>query len=336
VQSLTIRVAVEVILFLLIGIGTYLVVLNTRSFESRQDNGFFCSDTSIRYPKKEESISNMLLLVIWATVAIPIICVVEILFNIINQRKERSQQSIAPIPWLLADLYRIFGCFLLGGLFSQFIVEFTKVEVGELRPHFIAVCQPDLTKDKCYDDEGNPLFIAVENLRCESEHATDPEAEKVLREAKKSFYSGHAQMCFYSATFLIVYLHVRLSPARVGRYTAHPSVCPNIVVRVAFKSLQIVRPFLQVGILYLAIHVSLTRVTDHYHHPHDVLTGALAGTLMAIAMLIFYLQILDRPFVMSDNVGHGHLESGKQTPKTQRLNLRQISTNSTATTEMLM
>ena len=47
-----------------------------------------------------------------------------------SAERDRSKQSIAPIPWLLADLYRIFGCLLLGGLFGQFIVETTKVEVG--------------------------------------------------------------------------------------------------------------------------------------------------------------------------------------------------------------
>ena len=47
-----------------------------------------------------------------------------------SAERDRSKQSIAPIPWLLADLYRIFGSLLLGGLFGQFIVETTKVEVG--------------------------------------------------------------------------------------------------------------------------------------------------------------------------------------------------------------
>ena len=78
-----------------------------------------------------------------------------------------------------------------------------------------------------------------------------------------------------------------------------------------FKSLQVLRPFLQFGILLLAIHISLTRITDHYHHPHDVVTGALAGTLTAVVMLIFYLQILDRPFVMSANSADGMQQDKK-------------------------
>ena len=36
------------------------------------------------------------------------------------------------------------------------------------------------------------------------------------------------------------------------------------------------------------------------------MTGAVIGTLMAFAMLLFYLQILDRPFVMAD-VGKARL-----------------------------
>jgi len=317
VQSLTARVAVEVILFVTTGIGTYLVVLNTSYFESKQQNGFFCDDTSIRYPKRDESIPNYLLCKILAAVSIPIISVVETLFNIINQKRDRSKQSIAPIPWLLADLYRIFGCLLLGGLFGQFIVETTKVEVGRLRPHFIAVCEPELRKETCHDENGHPRFVTIptdiSSLRtfCQGHVGRDghrADEGKAIRDARKSFYSGHAQMCFYTATFLIVYLHVRLAPANLGKGlgTIHPSACPNTFVRVAFKSLQIIRPFVQFGILLLAIYISLTRITDYYHHPSDVLTGAVIGTLMAFAMLLFYLQILDRPFVMAD-VGKARL-----------------------------
>ena len=59
----------------------------TGSFESKQQNGFFCDDTSIRYPKRDESIPNYLLCKILAAVSITIISVVETLFNIINQSK---------------------------------------------------------------------------------------------------------------------------------------------------------------------------------------------------------------------------------------------------------
>jgi membrane-associated phospholipid phosphatase len=35
---------------------------------------------------------------------------------------------------------------------------------------------------------------------------------KMVREARKSFVSGHASYSFYCATFLVIYLQTRLNP----------------------------------------------------------------------------------------------------------------------------
>ena len=87
-----------------------------------------------------------------------------------------------------------------------------------LRPHFIAVCEPELREETCYDENGHPRFVTIptdiSSLRtfCQGHVGRDghrAEEGKAIRDARKSFYSGHAQMCFYTATFLIVYLHVR-------------------------------------------------------------------------------------------------------------------------------
>jgi phosphatidate phosphatase len=47
--------------------------------------------------------------------------------------------------------------------------------------------------------------VFVTNYTCDG----DP---KVIREARKSFVSGHTSFSFYCATFLTVYLQTRLNP----------------------------------------------------------------------------------------------------------------------------
>ena len=49
------------------------------------------------------------------------------------------------------------------------------------------------------------LQVFVTNYTCDGE-------DKLIREARKSFVSGHASFSFYCATFLIIYLQTRLNP----------------------------------------------------------------------------------------------------------------------------
>jgi phosphatidate phosphatase len=47
--------------------------------------------------------------------------------------------------------------------------------------------------------------VFVSNYSCDG----DP---KLVREARKSFFSGHTSFSFYCATFVVVYLQTRLNP----------------------------------------------------------------------------------------------------------------------------
>lgn len=56
----------------------------------------------------------------------------------------------------------------------------------------------------CKDEYGYQKFVT--NYSC------DVGADlKEVREARKSFLSGHSSFSFYCATFIIMYLHARLS-----------------------------------------------------------------------------------------------------------------------------
>ena len=49
--------------------------------------------------------------------------------------------------------------------------------------------------------------------------------------------------------------------------------------------LRAVKPYIQFGVLILAFWIALTRVKDYYHHPLDVITGALVGIIGAVATM---------------------------------------------------
>ena len=109
--------------------------------------------------------------------------------------------------------FRILGYFAIGALFCTLTTELAKYNIGRLRPYFLTVCKPDLNPELCEDEHHFQKFV--------TEYTCHPEADaKMVREARKSFLSGHSSFSFYSATFIIMYLHARLSAdSRIESYT---------------------------------------------------------------------------------------------------------------------
>ncbi|KAG7265119.1 hypothetical protein CRUP_020076 [Coryphaenoides rupestris] len=75
----------------------------------------------------------------------------------------------------------------------------------------------------------------------------------------KSFFSGHASFAMYTGLYLAFYLQARLR----------------------WRGARLLRPALQSFLLLLAVFTGLTRVSDHRHHPSDVLAGYAQGALTA-------------------------------------------------------
>ena len=128
--------------------------------------------------------------------------------------------------------YRIIAYFAVGALFTTLTTELAKHRVGRLRPYFLYVCKPDLTDELCLDSNGYQKFVTFDETGTGTEHCTgtaeefgEHDYEKLIREARKSFLSGHSSFSFYCATFIIMYLHSRLSSdARQG---LEPKRCFN-------------------------------------------------------------------------------------------------------------
>ena len=110
--------------------------------------------------------------------------------------------------------FRILGYFIVGGLFCTLTTELAKDKIGRLRPYFLSVCKPDMSDDACKDENGYQIFVT--NYKCQTETDSGKwysgeSNGHIVREARKSFLSGHSSFSFYSATFIIMYLHARLS-----------------------------------------------------------------------------------------------------------------------------
>ena len=60
------------------------------------------------------------------------------------------------------------------------------------------------------------------------------------------------------------------------------------------------RPYVQCGILALAFYIAMTRIADYMHHPWDVVTGSLLGTVMAIFTHYQVLDLSNRPLIFTN------------------------------------
>lgn len=70
------------------------------------------------------------------------------------------------------------------------------------------------------------------------------------------------------------------------------------------------RSFLQVFVIYLAIWVGFTRISDYKHHWSDVLIGLIQGASVAICVAYYVGGCFKATFWgMSVNVGEDGIES---------------------------
>ena len=253
--------------------------------------GFFCDDQNLKHPYKEQTVPIVAALLIWAAASIIFILIVENLRSIAET--EHGKRRPDPIsgrkhpPWIAVELYRHFGYFTLGALGCLLFTEIAKYTVGRLRPHFLTLCQPNLTPELCDDEYGYKKFVTEnEDAICLGLERNGGNVTKnQLHEARLSFLSGHSSFSFYCASFLIVYLQARL--------TTFPK-CSTRWVLLTYRVLKVIRPFIQFAMIILAFWISLTRITDSFHHPMDVVTGALVGIAFAGMTLLVIADVFNK------------------------------------------
>ncbi|KAL7871902.1 hypothetical protein SRHO_G00068850 [Serrasalmus rhombeus] len=220
--------------------------------------GFYCTDDSIRYAYKSSTVPSSVLMAVGLLLPLTSIVIGEC-YRI--HYLKQGTQSFVGNPYVSA-LYRQVGVFIFGCAVSQSFTDIAKVSVGRMRPHFLDVCKPDYTRINC-------------SLGYITEYTCLGDQSKV-QEARKSFFSGHASFSMFTMLYLAFYLQSRFT----------------------WRGARLLRPLLQFTLLMMAFYTGLSRVSDHKHHPTDVLAGFVQGALVAYC-IVFYVSDLFKPKMKS-------------------------------------
>eukprot|EP00090_Calanus_glacialis_P003678 TRINITY_DN12701_c0_g1_i7.p1 TRINITY_DN12701_c0_g1~~TRINITY_DN12701_c0_g1_i7.p1 ORF type:complete len:364 (-),score=63.45 TRINITY_DN12701_c0_g1_i7:393-1484(-) len=250
--------------------------------------GFFCNDQNLKHPYLPQTVPIVQCVLIWAAVSTFFIVVVETLrARAEAQAGERRNKPFHNnrTPWIAVELYRYFGYFTLGAVTTLLFTELSKYTIGRLRPHFLTLCKPKLNADLCEDEFGYTKFVEEDEDEICQGLINGEVTKKQLHEARLSFLSGHASFSFYCGMFLIVYLQARLS-----NFPRHQSSA----VRIVYRTLKVLRPFIQFAMIILSFWISLTRISNYFHHPMDVLTGAVVGMCFAIITLMVIADVFNK------------------------------------------
>ncbi|XP_054889794.1 phospholipid phosphatase 3-like isoform X3 [Poeciliopsis prolifica] len=207
--------------------------------------GFFCDDDSIRLPFKNSSVPTSIVSAMGVTLPVFSIIIGES-FRIFFLTQE--SKSFVGNPYFAA-FYKQIGVFIFGCAIILSFTNIAKASIGRLRPNFIDVCKPNFSTIDC-------SLGYITEYTCQG-------AEKEVEEARKSFFSGHASFSMYTMLYLVFYLQSRLT----------------------WSGARLLRPLTQFALIMISIFTGLTRISDHKHHPADVLAGFLLGALVAVCIV---------------------------------------------------
>ncbi|KAL6879270.1 phosphatidic acid phosphatase type 2/haloperoxidase [Trichoderma novae-zelandiae] len=149
---------------------------------------------------------------------------------------------------------------------------FLKWLIGGLRPHFLAVCKPDLSRvtTSGLDRTGFQQIYFTRDI-CTG----DPDQ---IDDSLESFPSGHTTAAFAGFVYLSLYLNAKLKV--FANY--HPAM---------WKLVAVYAPILGATLIGGALTI------DEFHNWYDVFAGAVIGTVMAFsAYRMTYAAIWDWRF----------------------------------------
>lgn len=221
--------------------------------------GFFCSDPSIHHPYLESTVPTWALIMVSYILPGTIFCLVET--SILKHLGTFTSVR------LCRELYNTMGVFVFGSMVNQLLTDTTKYTIGRLRPHFLAVCNPNVSLgEMTCGTRDSPLYVI--DYTCMGQLNTTASVAELadrLHDMRLSFVSGHASLSTYSMWFSIIYLQRRMGT----------------------RNYRLVKPLIQVGCALFALFTCLSRVSDFKHHPEDVMCGALLGLTISTLTISF-------------------------------------------------
>lgn len=203
-----------------------IIVIWLYFFSEPYRQGFWAGDRSIRYP--------YLPIIIPAT---PMLITAFIIPSIIILLTERKLQQ--------PDRFVVWKRFAFSFVADTVIMLFFKFAVGRLRPHFLAVCQPDID-------------LQVDHFYEPDQCVCKPGSENITWQARQSFFSGHASQVMTAAVFLVLFLQDRFERS-------------------------LVKTTIQMFIILIGLYPGITQHHNYWHHASDVLSGHIVGSIVGTA-----------------------------------------------------
>uniref|UniRef100_A0A0N4ZVZ6 AcidPPc domain-containing protein n=1 Tax=Parastrongyloides trichosuri TaxID=131310 RepID=A0A0N4ZVZ6_PARTI len=233
------------LMFLAIDVAVALIFLiliydfGVRQVITPTVRGFSCSDASIRNEFHANTISAKHLL--FVTLALPMAVIFASI--IINN----SHKNVALTPSVIAaQTSHHYLHYIIIYFFMTVALEIVKCQVGRLRPHFITVCQPDLS---ICDKDPNAW---VSDYTCNT-------TTRRLRNIRTSFPSGHTAAAVFSTFYILNF------------------------VRRTVKSRTLEATLYKYGVIVCyvtwTVICAVSRVTDFWHFTSDVICGAIFGVI---------------------------------------------------------
>ncbi|KQS70778.1 putative phosphatidate phosphatase isoform X2 [Drosophila erecta] len=254
------RVGLDVLILLCAGFPILLFFLLGDPYK----RGFFCDDDSLKHPFHDSTVRNWMLYFIGAVIPVGVICIVEVIISQNKASKDNGNSSSRryvfmnyELPDWMIECYKKVGIYAFGAVLSQLTTDIAKYSIGRLRPHFIAVCQPEMPDGTtCADPINAGKYI--EEFTCKGVGSS----ARMLKEMRLSFPSGHSSFTFFAMVYLALYLQARMT----------------------WRGSKLLRHLLQFLFIMVAWFTALSRVSDYKHHWSDVLAGSLIGTICALVV----------------------------------------------------
>ncbi|KAL7631824.1 UNVERIFIED_CONTAM: hypothetical protein RMT77_017874 [Armadillidium vulgare] len=266
-------VATDIIILLI----SFAPIFLLEFFIEPRRGGFFCSDSSIRYPYVKPIVKTSYLLSFFVGVSIVTISVLECTRMIEYKNFKFSEYFYS--------LYTVLKVFVFGFGLSTLTVEVFKYTLGNLRPHFLDVCcggDPTTIIECSTTSNNDDKYIIASDSICDYNKDYD-----LIKNARLSFMSAHASISSFSCFFLIFYLQFRVKIKREHVF---------------------IKPVLQFVFFVLTVLVSLSRIVDHHHHWYDVLAGFVNGILFA-AFCCFAILKYGRHYSLRENEKSEEIEN---------------------------
>ena len=181
--------------------------------------------------------------------------------------------------------------YLFGAAITMSLVTVAKYTLGRLRPHFFDVCNLNYSTIDCGTNE-HPIYVTNYHCPGNSKIADDfiGSMEAIIEDAHISFVSGHSSYIFQAMTFLALYLQARL--VNTGHFDSFLGKCSTISNLFLLKLMPIFAvPTIQMFGFGFAMWVAMTRITDHMHHPGDVIGGSLLGIMVSIINITVFMRL---------------------------------------------